>query len=71
MENFNEVVYLSLSEESQLKVEHIYVIASILHNHRMKPLSPEEFDTYYEKSPQELERVSQYIKMIPVFQSLL
>lgn len=71
MENFNEVVYLSLSEENQIKVEHIFVIASILQDHRMRPLSPEEFDTYYEKSSQELERVSNYIKKIPVFESLL
>lgn len=61
-EHFNSKVYLSLSEESQERVYHIYVIAGMLHEHRCSPITPSEFDKLYDKTSAELEKISGYVK---------
>ena len=55
---FNEQVYLSLSEENQIKVEHIYGIAATLHQYRQPRLTAKEFDDLYDKSISDLEALS-------------
>lgn len=55
---FNEQVYLSLSEENQIKVEHIYEIAHTLKVYGIDCLTPREFDSLYDKTIQQLEDLS-------------
>lgn len=62
---FNEVVFLSLSKESQEKVECIYHIAHMLHIHRAPKLSTKEFDILYEKPLRELQAISGYMRRFP------
>jgi hypothetical protein len=52
---FDEIIYLSLSPESQAKVYSLYNIASMLHHNRIAPLTPEEFDELYDKPVKDLE----------------
>lgn len=52
---FDEIVYLSLSPESQDKVYELYNIASILHHNRVAPLTPKEFDELYDKPIKDLQ----------------
>ena len=59
---FNEDVFLDLSLESQDKVEQIYCIASMLHRYNQPPLSAKDFDSLYDKSINELEEISGYVK---------
>jgi hypothetical protein len=55
---FNEEVYLSLSEENQIKVEHIYEIAHTLKVYGIDCLTPREFDMLYDKTVSLLEDLS-------------
>lgn len=59
---FNEQTYLSLSIEIQIKVEHIYYIASTLHDYRLPRLSPKEFDELYDMSTEKLEQLSGLVR---------
>lgn len=61
-QTFNEVVYLTLSEENQIKVEHIYCIAATLHQYRLPRLSAREFDELYDKTTAELEQLSGLVR---------
>lgn len=58
MSNFNVNAFLSLTEEDKEKVEHIYIIAAILADHRAKPLDTKDFDRLYDMPVSELERIS-------------
>lgn len=57
---FNEAVYLQLTEENQIKVEHIYILASIFKEHGIRKLSTAEFDELYDKSLEDLELLTSY-----------
>lgn len=58
---FDEVVYLTLSPESQAKVYEIYNIASMLHHNHVPPLTTKEFDELYDKSVKDLQLLSNSI----------
>ena len=58
MSNFNVNAFLSLTEEDKEKVEHIYIIAAMLAEHRASPLNVKEFDRLYDMPVYELERIS-------------
>lgn len=52
---FDEIVYLTLSPESQEKVYAIYNIASILQHNHVPPLTTIEFDELYDRPVRELQ----------------
>lgn len=55
---FNEKVFLTLNEENQEKVEHIYAIASTLREFGLPRLTAKEFDDLYDRPASELEAIS-------------
>jgi hypothetical protein len=55
---FDEIVYLTLTDDNQQRVYHIYNIASMLHHNRIPPLTEKEFDELYDKSIKELEMLT-------------
>lgn len=58
MKPFNEVVFLSLSEESKIKVMCIYHINLTFLEHNLAPITPKDFDNLYDKPAKELEALS-------------
>lgn len=63
MENtFNEPVFLSLPEDSKVKVECIYYIATVLKEKRLPQLTVSDFDKLYDKSVDDLRSMSGNIK---------
>jgi hypothetical protein len=50
-------IFESLSEEKQIKVEHIYHIASILAHNQSAPLTVVDFDYLYDQTIPELEKL--------------
>ncbi|TXI89736.1 MAG: hypothetical protein E6Q36_02875 [Chryseobacterium sp.] len=62
MRNFDRHLFSRLSEDKQIKIEHIYHIASILASHGQPQLTAEEFDDLYDKPVQDLEHITGYIR---------
>lgn len=60
---FNEQAFLTLSEENQIKVEHIYGIAMALKNNGLQPITPEEFDELYDRTTDKLAYLSGIIDL--------
>lgn len=56
--SFNEEAFLSLTEESQMKVECIYHIAHMLYVNRLPKMDAEEFDKLYDMPLNELDLVA-------------
>lgn len=59
---FNRQVFERLPEEKQSKVEIIYHIASMLDSYKQPQLTADEFDILYDKSVNDLEIMSGYIR---------
>ena len=62
MKPFNEIVFLSLSPESQVKVMCIYHINLTLLENNLAPLNSRDFDNLYDKPAKELEEISGAIR---------
>jgi hypothetical protein len=58
METFNESVFLTLTDESKERVEHIYYIASMLKRLKLSPLNTKDFDRLYDMDMCDLRRLS-------------
>ena len=58
MKPFNEIVYLSLSEESKVKVMCIYHINLTFLENNLAPITVKDFDVLYDKPVPELEQLS-------------
>lgn len=58
MKPFNETVFLSLSEDSKIKVMCIYHINLTFLENNLAPLNVKDFDTLYDKPVKELEQLS-------------
>ena len=60
----NQEVFLSLSEDNQVKVECIYYIAVVLKSKKLPPLNTRDFDRLYDKTVDELRTMSGNVKEI-------
>lgn len=58
MKPFNEIVFLSLSPESQVKVMCIYHINLTFLENSLAPINVKDFDNLYDKPVRELEELS-------------
>ena len=58
----NREVFLSLSQESQAKVEALYKVAVIAHNYGLQPMETDDFDYLYDKSVVELENYARNLE---------
>ncbi len=67
----NKEVFLQLSLNNQQKVELIYIIAVVAHNHNVRPMDSDEFNYLYDLEVPELEHYAQNFSQDLAFRSMM